>query len=1368
MAYPDKDRYIPNKGTAGHSNWQEGDYVTAANMNHIEDGIDQAVQDAETYADAAVNTVKFIGGSSAPTTSTVGTVGQKYLYTNGTTKIIYECVDASNPYKWEILYRYDTAGEKWYRTDTDGDIIDVSSLIAEFEGDLAAVVKDIEDGTIEAGKAVAAKSIENVSEDSGSTQDEPFVIQGTGTANGTASVDTSPVAKQLEKQGNSAVVNQQIYNTTKNDTIDNSSGSSTIYGNWSFNFSSGNNVILNHEYIVMVYGSITVTGSGNALLYLNTGNNQGTFYNFKDGPGCTIKKITSIQAPTATAGLFTQIGPYTKLVFNGSVHMIDLTQWFNGNIPQDIIADPKRFFNYYGGSLAYNAGTLTNGTGRYLVNKHRNLWDEEAESGDLDVNTGQTITSSTYIRSKYFNSLVPGSKYYLHSESVNKNYVFFYDQAKNFISYYKPGGFNNEYFNAPANAFYFKVTSNQASYASKITISLYYSPDEGGADYDQYFPYEVPSVYETGNEVLRSAGEVRDIKTPDGTITRYVGSVDLSTLSWNGSSGSYYVGGSSLWGNTNLDLLHAVYYAKTGGSSGDNSMEVVNGNLVIHSTATPTGILYFRLATPTTEQGTTFAENIEIDDYGTMEWLSTYDAENPNNNVYTAVPQACKIFYPADMVLFLDSLGQRTDIDWDAENVVSQSQLAETNQEITNIKNGTTSVGHADTSASLDTELGVDDETPFAYQTAGGESDITTGMQQLKKLVGCKIVKNQLVQPYTTSETNNGVTRTYNSTTKKYHFEGTINNARVTLSVAYPPTINGHKYLIYVIVSGTSDVAFYFHDATWAQGSMNISVPASSTSGQRNHSGVKTASATTNLQYLFDTSVDVTGSVNLDIDLRIIDLTQMFGNNNIVSALIPSTTDAENSAAILSFLGGWLPTEYDTGSFTECKSAKLKMVDYNLYNGVNEVTGTNVQSTEITLDTPIIATGQNIAVIAKTTALSAFVNFKDENNNLICEFFLNQNGPTGYKYGRGKYGNADYCIPVGTIIKKIKFFYDGAGATTGSFKYEDIAVFNYWDGSRIGYEPYAEHIVNLPNQDLNGILVLSDGNVVADGDELYPNGEGNKKRYGTINLGTLDWNYNSTQHVMLSSNINDMILGTVYLPNIQCTKYMTDTDGHVWANTSDKTICIQYNYKKLMVCDSTYTDATVFKTAMNGVYLIYELAEEQDLEASTFAENIYVDDFGTMQFLDENDNQIVGLQGNEVFYKANIAGFAESLYAKTDGDPDDLVTQEDLVGYDKTEDLSSFITDAIITTTGLKVIKIGKLITISGRLMNDSGSSITAETALFKLPSSVIAVAGNFRIPFINGAQIDSVIISASGELSCSHEIVNGAYLHFSISYAVA
>ena len=45
------------------------------------------------------------------------------------------------------------------------------------------------------------------------------------------------------------------------------------------------------------------------------------------------------------------------------------------------------------------------------------------------------------------------------------------------------------------------------------------------------------------------------------------------------------------------------------------------------------------------------------------------------NSAYVDIPQGCKIFYPADYVLFIDSLGQRTDIEWDALEVVSQTEL---------------------------------------------------------------------------------------------------------------------------------------------------------------------------------------------------------------------------------------------------------------------------------------------------------------------------------------------------------------------------------------------------------------------------------------------------------------------------------------------------------------------------------------------------------------------------------------------------------------------------------------------------------------------------------------------------------------------
>ena len=58
------------------------------------------------------------------------------------------------------------------------------------------------------------KEIEALSEDSGTTQETPFINQGTATSNNdsSSSVDTGPTGKQLEKQGNTVCVNQLVQN----------------------------------------------------------------------------------------------------------------------------------------------------------------------------------------------------------------------------------------------------------------------------------------------------------------------------------------------------------------------------------------------------------------------------------------------------------------------------------------------------------------------------------------------------------------------------------------------------------------------------------------------------------------------------------------------------------------------------------------------------------------------------------------------------------------------------------------------------------------------------------------------------------------------------------------------------------------------------------------------------------------------------------------------------------------------------------------------------------------------------------------------------------------------------------------------------
>ena len=91
------------------------------------------------------------------------------------------------------------------------------------------------------------------------------------------------------------------------------------------------------------------------------------------------------------------------------------------------------------------------------------------------------------------------------------------------------------------------------------------------------------------------------------------------------------------------------------------------------STTQPSGSLQYELAdvAKATEQGTPFAENVIVDNYGSMEWLDT-------NNASVSIPQGCQFFYPADYVEFLDSMYTRSKDGGDSadvSNIVVKSEL---------------------------------------------------------------------------------------------------------------------------------------------------------------------------------------------------------------------------------------------------------------------------------------------------------------------------------------------------------------------------------------------------------------------------------------------------------------------------------------------------------------------------------------------------------------------------------------------------------------------------------------------------------------------------------------------------------------------
>ena len=98
------------------------------------------------------------------------------------------------------------------------------------------------------------------------------------------------------------------------------------------------------------------------------------------------------------------------------------------------------------------------------------------------------------------------------------------------------------------------------------------------------------------------------------------------------------------------------------------------------------------------------------------------------------------------------------------------------------------------------------------------------------------------------------------------------------------------------------------------------------------------------------------------------------------------------------------------------------------------------------------------------------------------------------------------------------------------------------------------------------------------------------QKVGRVDLGSLEWVYETTWFHAFLYDSKPQIDGLTKA-NIYCSAY----DTVVWSKigTVDKTIGITYaSDHSIGITDTSYTDATTFRNAMQGVYLYYELEKE--------------------------------------------------------------------------------------------------------------------------------------------------------------------------------
>lgn len=561
------------------------------------------------------------------------------------------------------------------------------------------------DGRTPVAKAELAEQLENVSENSGSVQETPFIFQGTGTENNTTSTPTAPKAKQLEKQGNTVVKNQLVQTiNSENSTFRNNTNGTIVDGVATFTATAQNGglnadinskmpLVPNHKYLIMLTGKCATTNDKVEIRLNNTADIYGTSlvtFGTSFSQKFVLVNYTGEYVLAGNVG-YIQVSDTRDSDWNEiqvkDVYLIDLTQWFSGNdnIPSYLLSHPETFINYYNGSLAYNTGEIANSNARYLESIRFNQWDEIWEVGGINTTTGandNTVTNS--IRSKNYIRVIPNTTYYTKCPAGQGGRYFYYDENKNFIEAKYLS--ENNTFVIPNNCTFVRFTMSSSYgtiYNNDICINLSWDAERDG----EYAPF-VKYRYDTGTEVLRSAGKARDRKYNSGLIDRNVDDVDLATLNFTQYATNKYSApfnlikdvATSVAFNGTCDKLTAIPNADTLDAS-KKQMSYHNGVLYVAnsdwaSASDITGTLHYELATPTTEQGTPFDEIIDVDDYGTQASLDT------DGNL-VAIPQGWKIFYPADYSLIIDDLNNY--VNGDVTNLAKKTDLEVVDDKADNI-----------------------------------------------------------------------------------------------------------------------------------------------------------------------------------------------------------------------------------------------------------------------------------------------------------------------------------------------------------------------------------------------------------------------------------------------------------------------------------------------------------------------------------------------------------------------------------------------------------------------------------------------------------------------------------------------------------
>ena len=561
---------------------------------------------------------------------------------------------------------------------------------------------------------------------------------------------------------------------------------------------------------------------------------------------------------------------------------------------------------------------------------------------------------------------------------------------------------------------------------------------------------------------------------------------------------------------------------------------------------------------------------------------------------------------------------------------------------------------------------GVEDKAPYAYRMSGGSMDIGD-REELNEINGMTVAWNQLVQNGDFTSTSNWSISYGTQDVSNNELTVTISSDRTYALSAYTLNVlNGHKVLMMCDAKvGTAlQAGLQFYNATSTPYSSNLI-------------------STTSSLYVRLAGICVAGD-NLKIRLRLegeggqtaifrnataYDLTAMFGAT--VADYVYSLEQAQAGAGVAWFRA-LFPNSfyaYSAPTLMSVKTTGHKTVGFNQFDeetvlpttgAVKQADGSWYWATGTTANDKRVWT--NTLGYTGRICITATVKYSSSaasERGIIFRVYYTD-GTNEYKTPSAglEWVTVSLLTNANRVVDRIQLTYAKNSTSTWM---KDICINLSWSGTRNGeYEAYVEHTYPLDSSlELRGIPKLDSNNkLYADGDIYAPSGDVTRK-YGIVDLGSLTWVMSTvTDHNRFQAN-NLHALVKFATDNIICSKYpllATHTSNFV----SDKVIATSGSTQdngRLWIWDDDYTSAADFKTAMSGVYLVYELATPTTETADPYQQTQVVDDWGTEEFIDSRNIAIP--VGHKTNYLPNLRDKLQHLPSLASDDGYYVINQQD-------------------------------------------------------------------------------------------------------------